>query len=1754
MDFQFGSNRKGSCRKCDKPTEADELMVSCDDCDRWFHTKCVGLARAPRVDESWKCAKCLAFQAMLNKKDAMIRSLQEKLTNEEKKNEGAGISAQQLDLNESFQLRAFEAIIDKIQNINISQSSSNSFAMRQSIMKLPEFDGSYKVWPRFKQAFYETTRMGNFSDLENVNRLNECLKGEALKISNSLLMNSGNIHEIMANLEDQFGSVERVYSGLLNDVLSLRNPKFENPQSMIDFISGIGDLVINMECLNHPEYLNDQRLVRDLANKLPASLHQKWLMNLNEEKILSCGENPYVAPTIKTFYDWLKPQQKLATMLLAEKGANNEKPVKRFDRVNHHNAYSAKCMLCGQNHKLIECNNFKKMSPENRRQFATEKKLCFSCCHVNHMTRNCKYARVCNIDGCKSKHNRLLHAKSADNKNAVSESSQDKPDTVNCHVKNQNKVYYQIVPVTLINGNKNVKTYAFFDSGSSVSLINAETAENLQATGVHKPMTLAWTNGDTQEDSGSMSIKLDIKAFNGKVFKLRDLRTIKGLSLPTQSVDMDCLKKRFPYLEQSELTSYENAVPTLLLGLPHAYLFKGSQDLSRKFNEPIARMTKLGWVLFGSNQNDHNTKEHVFVIEETMEEEKSIKEMMSSYFSIDSFGVKVPTEELVSKADERALDIMSKTLKPTEKGYEIGLLWKNDIVELPNSFRTALNRFLLLEKKVDKDQSLKEWYNGKIDEYVEKGYLKKLSPQESVVETARTFYLPHFVIENKNKQPPKRRMVFDAAAKINGVSLNSQLLSGPDMTESSLGIKMRFREGSIAVSGDIQEMFHQVGIRKEDRNSQRIVSRKNSNDRLDVYEMQVMTFGATCSPACAQYVKNTNAKRFINEYPEAVEAIIRNHYVDDYLDSFNELDKATKIVLDVIKIHDQAHFKMRNFISNSKSLLKQLPEDRVSPLKEIKLDIEENVYEKVLGMYWDTVNDKYKFKVIIKADEWQNPTKRQLLSFVMSIYDPLGLIAHITIQSKIIMQDLWRIGTGWDDQVPEKVKSDWQDWIKRLSTLDSLRIPRCYSYAKNIIRRELHVFGDASANAFAAVIYLRTIHDKGIDVTIVAGKSKVAPTKIMSIPRLELQAAVLGTRLSDTVQKELRLELNQVTYWSDSKTVLSWIKSELRKYKQFVQHRVSEILDSTVESQWRYIDTATNPADEGTKVILTNSKWIDGPDFLRTYDSYWQIGEKNKNSQDLSHEELRPMFTIAAVDKPNFDWLNIEWCSDWNRLKRSVCVILKYANWLKCKVTNTKFDKIITATDMEKAENILIQKAQWEAFPDELVDLKVRKFVEKSSRIRTLSPFLSEDGTMRSDTRYKNAECVPYGARRPYILPEKHHISNLILKNQHELFKHKKTQAAVAAVQQKYHIIHINAAMKKMRNRCQHCKNERAKACAPRMAPLPECRLQPYVKPFTHTGVDYFGPYNVSIGRRTEKRWGVVFTCMTTRAVYLELAHDLSADAFLICLNSVQNRRGKIKFLYSDNGTNFIGANNEMSKIRHRLTSDGIEWQFNPPLSPHFGGAWERMVKEVKSLLPSETMPEYTLRALLTEIEFIINCRPLTFISIDETDDEPLTPNHFLIGCAGGAEPSLNDVTKNEASRQQWKKVQFLAKNYWDRWLHEYLPTQAKRSKWTDAIKNVKVGDIVLIADDNQKAKWQKGIILKTHIGKDGQVRSAVVKTANGEYTRPVVKLAVLDVESNEEKPNLKRVSDPANENEIVEKKGNFVGIVQEIYKIQHYN
>lgn len=470
---------------------------------------------------------------------------------------------------------------------------------------------------------------------------------------------------------------------------------------------------------------------------------------------------------------------------------------------------------------------------------------------------------------------------------------------------------------------------------------------------------------------------------------------------------------------------------------------------------------------------------------------------------------------LESKEDIRSLKIFEKTTKRVKERFETGLLWKFDEVVLPKSYDMAERRLKCIEKKMDKDEDYSKAYCKKIDEYVEKGYAVKLSNEEAKVENSCTWYLPHFGVVNPNK-PGKFRLVFDAAAKSDGVSLNDVLMKGPDRYNSLLGVLYKFRQGKVAICGDIKEMFHQVQIRDEDMCAQRFLWRANDKKKKpDVFAMKAMIFGAACSPSSAQEVKNRNALEFRTEFPEAVDAILHKHYVDDYLDSFSTEEKAYQTLQEVLKIHKCGGFEMTNWLTNSQVIVEKLQTSNVA-VKSLNFENDE-ANERVLGLYWNASTDQYQFQLkfnkVDKAllDNTRKPTKREVLRILMSIFDPIGFVAQFTVYMKILLQEIWSSGIGWDDTLPDGIYASWKIWMAELLKIKELRIPRCYMLSViNPVEIQLHTFVDASEAAFGAVSYFRFEDENGkLEVSFVGAKARVAPQKMLSIPRLELQAAVL---------------------------------------------------------------------------------------------------------------------------------------------------------------------------------------------------------------------------------------------------------------------------------------------------------------------------------------------------------------------------------------------------------------------------------------------------------------------------------------------------------------------------------------------------------------------------------------------------------------------------------------------------------------------
>ncbi|XP_037034300.1 uncharacterized protein LOC119073091 [Bradysia coprophila] len=1061
----------------------------------------------------------------------------------------------------------------------------------------------------------------------------------------------------------------------------------------------------------------------------------------------------------------------------------------------------------------------------------------------------------------------------------------------------------------------------------------------------------------------------------------------------------------------------------------------------------------------------------------------------------------------------------------------------------------ALKRFICLEAKMEKDPQLKLNLHNQIKQFVKKGYIRKLSKEEVKQCEYPVWYLPTFPVFNP-KKPEKVRLVWDGAAKVQNTSLNSNLLVGPDELVPLPELLRRFRERKIGIIGDIEEMYHQIKVPESDQHVQRFLWRDDPSQEPDVYVMMVMTFGSKCSPSTAQYVKNKNAKEFEEKFPRAAEAIIQNHYVDDMIDCTDSVDEAETLIKDVKMIHQAGGFNIRKFNSNSKKLLERIGENATTQNKDLNIGAELNK-ERVLGMFWDTTNDAFTYSLRFTKINGKMmsgeycPTKREVLRILMSVFDPIGLISNVLVYGKILLQEIWRSQIEWDDRLTESLHHKWVSWIRALPNVEKLQIPRWYStkLAPEVQKSiQLHTFVDASVEACAAATYLRIETQDGVDCCLVSAKTKVAPTKQLTVPRLELQAAVIGSRLAENVNKSLTVNIEKHFYWTDSQTVMAWINSESRRYSQFVSFRVGEILESTDLAQWRWVPTKHNVADEATKSKLVpnlnaNARWFKAPPFLYNEENSWINGIDKFTTE----EELRPCFVLSIREIHQERLIDLDRFSQWNRLVRTQAYVLRFIE----NTRRTKYSRIVgvlTQEELCEAENHLFRRAQRDVFLDEILILKRNESAETpeefepSSELRRFSPYLDEQNVLRMKGRIDAAQSVTQDTKRPIILPRRHRVTQLLVDSYHKRYKHINHHTAINEIRQKFVIPALRVVMKGVRTMCQKCKNASAMPRIPEMAGLPFARLAINTRPFTFTGVDYFGPYSVKVNRSIVPKYGVLFTCLTTRAIHLEVADSLNTNSCIDAIIRFSARKGQTREFFSDNGTNFHGTDNELKKefdkldkdaIQQRFTSSEQKWTFNPPTASHMGGAWERLIRIVKSclkqMLTTKTPSYEMLVTLMAEVENIVNSRPLTYVSLESDEDEALTPNHFLFGSSNALKP-IGDTTPRDLNRNDWRALQEMTKHFWHRFVLEYLPDLTKRTKWFKSVEPIKVGDVVLNIDErNPRNEWPKGIVEEVIVAKDGCIRQVMVRFEKKTLRRPVSKLAIMEISppNEEQKVNL---------------------------------
>ncbi|XP_062714276.1 uncharacterized protein LOC134291034 [Aedes albopictus] len=1597
--------------------------------------------------------------------------------------------------------------------------NAQQLAARHVVPKdLPFFGGNPTEWPVFWSSYETSTQLCAYNDSENVMRLQRCLKGEARKAVCSLLLHPSNVPDIIKTLKVLYGRPEAIISNLLAEVRAAPTPRPEKLGSIITFGLAVRNLCAHLIATNQQVHLANPILMEELVEKLPANIKLDWA--LHKQRMVDVD--------LKTFSDYMDVIVTAAssvTPVIDKNEKTNGKAV-----VNSHlsEVHAVKvrdqklpmkieapnqpgsqrpCMVCKTaEHKPKDCSAFKSKALEDKWKVAQEEHLCRRCLYP-HGKWPCK-APVCGVGGCEQKHHRLLHPGDPRADNTTTSAPVSGVISVHQH---HHRVLFRIIPVVLHANGRSVGTFAFLDSGSDATLVDRSLAEQLGVQGPTSPLCMQWTNGVKRVEEDSQQIQMNISgSVSGKQFSLRKVQTVGGLELPQQSVDFEELRARYPYLNGLPVESFRDAKPGILIGLDHTRLKTTLKLREGREHEPVAAKTRLGWVIYGRSGDAANTSsQHVLHIG-TRKRDDDLHELVKSFFSMESVGVSIDQVK-ESAEDQRARDILQSTTRRTENGrFETGLLWKFDDVEFPNSKPMAERRLKCLENRLLKSPHLYTNVRQQIADYVSKGYAHKATGQEiAEMNPKRTWFLPLGIVVNP-KKPDKVRVVWDAAASVQGVSLNSVLLKGPDLMTSLQTVLSRYRQREIAISGDIMEMFHQVLISRQDRSAQWFLWRDYPSESIQVYVMDVAIFGATCSPSSTQYVKNLNAGEYSAEFPRASEAIQDNHYVDDYLDSVDTIQEAVQLALEVKAVHEKAGFLIRHWMSNSPEVLQRIGEQNTKAVKSFTMDKGSNV-ERVLGMVWRPQEDMFVFSLTLREDLRHLidglivPTKRQLLSLVMSVFDPLGLVAPFVVHGKTIVQDVWRSGIGWDEQLPAEIVPKWEQYISLLEKLDSVRIPRCYFPGYSLGAYEsmqLHVFVDASSAAYAAVAYFRIVDNGVVRCSLVSAKTKVAPMKLLSIPRLELQAAVIGTRLMKSISSSHTLQITRKVMWSDSSTVLNWIRSDPRKYRQYVAFRVTEILDETEVTDWRKVPSRMNVADEATKwgngpCFDQGSRWYKAPEFLYKPECDWP----DEVIEQTTAEELKIVAMHQVV--PAEQVIDFTRFSRWEKLTGTLAVVLRFGK----RKTETRTNNP-SSESRRYAESVMVRLIQMGRYAEEYrvlqrnqqVQAEERQLVDRSSCLFKLSPFLDPDGVIRMGSRIGYAECVPYEAKFPAILPKDHYVTHLVLNWFHRKYGHANNETIVNEVRQRFHVSELRTAVKKVARSCSWCKVYKSKPKVPPMAPLPDARITPYVRAFSFTGLDYFGPITVRFGRGSAKRWVALFSCLGTRAVHLEVAYSLSTESCKMAIRRFISRRGAPQEIYSDQGTNFQGANAELKMqmtttnrhLAQTFTNANTQWKFNPPYAPHMGGILERLVRSVKAGLSNMALPknpdEETLVTAIVEVESIVNSRPLTYLPIDSQESEALTPNHFLLLSSNGVvQPAVRPTEEGAALRTNWKHIQIMLDRFWTRWIREYLPVIARQPKWFGEVTPINVGDLVIVVNDGIRNSWTRGKILRVYPGRDGQ-------------------------------------------------------------------
>ncbi|XP_062583176.1 uncharacterized protein LOC134244932 [Saccostrea cucullata] len=977
-------------------------------------------------------------------------------------------------------------------------------------------------------------------------------------------------------------------------------------------------------------YYDSSTGVTPIVNKLPHNLQEKW----TSSAIRYMQEHHTVYPPFSHFAEFLRQQSRIRNnpsflyeTSFVRKDTNmsnyyhkNSVVVKKTN--THHEAQNTapstedismfqKCPIHNTDHLLNKCRAFRLKSIQERMKFLKEKKICFRCCaSTTHIKKDCK--EIVSCKECNSgSYPTALHVDTPSGtlRTAASSHSGEVIDiTSKCTQICGRFPGKSCAKILLANVHlqespeKRIHAYVMLDDQSNRTLASTQLFDSLGIEGQDVEYIL--TSGAGKERAAGRRAHCVVVESLDHSVRLQLPAVTECSHLPNNREEIPTPEVAQNYAHLLDIAQYippldDGAQIMLLIGRDVIQAHHVLDQRIGPANAPYAQKLPLGWAIIGETclgsshlpEEFNVTKTNILesgrgTILEPCQSKLSVCEKLdvcdSSYEpDMDKLFERSDDDEKpgLYVNDKKFLEIVSSQFQRDKEGFWTSPLpFKPNRQKLQNNYDTAMKRAKSLDRSLEKNPLKKEQFLAFMEKMFQRGHAERAPPR---AEGDECWFLPIFGVYHPRKKD-QVRVVFDSAVKHNGVSLNDVLCSGPDLTNSLLGVLLRFRQEPVAIVADIEQMFYCFKVNEEHRNYLRFLWHEGNefHEPLVEFRMCVHVFGNTASPAIATY-----GLRFaVNQSQLGADVsnfVCKDFYVDDGLKSLPTIEQAIDLLQRTQKaLKNEGNLRLHKIASNREEVMQAFPpEDLSKDLKDLEFGNEILPVQRTLGVSWNLESDAFLFHI---ATEEQQFTRRGVLSTINSIFDPLGFLAPVIIDGKLLMRQLVGCTSDWDEPLPLKYSATWEYWVNSLKDLHGLSIPRTYLSMSwtSACNKSVHIFSDASEQAVAAVGYLVNLNQEGrSEIGFILGKSKVAPKHGHTIPRLELCGAVIAVEIAESIATHLELHIKDFTFYTDSKVVLGYIQNDTRRFYTYVANRVARIRASTLLQQWRYVCTSQNPAD-----------------------------------------------------------------------------------------------------------------------------------------------------------------------------------------------------------------------------------------------------------------------------------------------------------------------------------------------------------------------------------------------------------------------------------------------------------------------------------------------------------------------------------------------------------------------------------------------